>query len=198
MSHLIETIRLEEGIFHNIDYHQRRVEDSFRALFRTKQIPDLQQLLEGSSYPQSGLFKCRIIYDDRSADVSFVPYTPRAIRKIRLVTDDNIEYPHKFKDRDALDNLYAMRGTCDDVLIVRRGEVTDSSFANIVFRKLDLWYTPARPLLPGTMRQRLLEKGKIQVMDIRMEQIPTFETFRLVNAMIGFDSPEQDVGNIIL
>ena len=195
---MIESIRLEEGTFHNLDYHQRRVEDSFRALFGTRQILDLQQLLEGSSYPQRGLFKCRIIYDDRSADLSFVPYTPRMIRKVKLVTDDNIEYSHKFKDRTALDNLYDMRGTCDDVLIIRRGEVTDSSFANIVFRKSGRWYTPARPLLPGTMRQCLLEKEKIQALTIRMEQIQTFETFRLVNAMIGFDSPEQGVANIIL
>lgn len=198
MSLLIESIRLEEGTFHNLDYHQRRVENSFRALFGAKKIFDLRHLLEGSSYPQKGLYKCRIIYDDRSADVSFVPYTPRTIRKIKLVTDDNIEYPHKFKDRAVLDSLYEMRGTCDDVLIIRRGEITDSSFANIVLRKSGQWYTPSSPLLPGTMRQYLLEKGKIQVMTIRIEQLRTFETFRLVNAMIGFDSPEQGVANIIL
>lgn len=198
MSLLIESIRLEEGTFHNISYHQRRVESTLRTLFAMKQVPDLQRLLEGSSYPRSGLFKCRVVYDDRSADVSFVPYTPREIRTLRLVADDNIEYSHKFNDRNALDNLYAMRGTCDDVLILRRGEVTDSSFANIVFRKSGRWFTPSHPLLPGTTRQRLLEKGKIEAIPIRMERIRTFETFRLVNAMIGFDSPEQDVGNIIL
>lgn len=198
MSLLIESIRLEEGTFHNVDYHQRRVEDSFRALFGAKQIFNLSQLLEGSSYPKSGLFKCRITYNDQSADVSFIAYAPRLIRKIKLVTDDNIEYSHKFKNRAALDSLYAIRGTCDDVLIVKRGEVTDTSFANIVFRKSGHWYTPANPLLPGTMRRSLLEKGKIKVMAIRTEQIRTFETFRLVNAMVGFDSPEQDVSNIIL
>lgn len=198
MSLLIESIRLEDGTFYNVGYHQRRVEDSFQVLFGTKQILNLSRLLEGLPYPKKGLFKCRIIYDHQTADVSFIPYLPRLIRKIKLVTDDNIEYSHKFKDRTILDSLYAMRGTCDDVLIIKRGVVTDSSFANIVFRKSGHWYTPANPLLPGTMRRSLLEKGKIKAMAIRTEQIRTFETFRLVNAMVGFDSPEQDVDNIIL
>ena len=198
MSLLIESLRLEEGIFYNVSYHQRRVQEAFRELFGTKKVLDLQQLIEGSSYPRRGLFKCRIVYDDQSAKVSFVPYASRPAQTLKLVTDNDIEYAHKFTDRSALDSLYAGRGTCDDVLIVRKGEVTDSSIANIVFRKSGRWFTPSHPLLAGTMRQRLLESGKIEPITIRMEQIPTFESFRLVNAMMGFNGPEQDVGNIIL
>lgn len=195
---LIESVRLEEGTFHNLRYHQRRVEDSFRALFGTKQPHDLRRVLESTPRPGKGLYKCRIIYDDNSVDVSFVPYARKPIRTLKVVINDEIEYPHKLKDRTALDNSYAMRDECDDILIVRTGEVTDSSFANIIFRKAGRWYTPLRPLLPGTMRQSLLENGKIQAAAIRMEHIRTFETFRLINAMRGIDSPEERVGNIIL
>lgn len=194
---LIESIRLKDGTFYNVQYHQQRMDHAFRDLFRTIS-PDLRRLLEESSYPRSGVFKCRVIYDEKSADVSVTPYTPKTIRTLKAVTDDGIQYRHKFSDRTALENLYAMRGDCDEVLIIKGGEVTDSSFSNIVFRRSGRWYTPARPLLRGTMRQSLLEDGKIEAITIRKEDVPTFETFRLINGMIGFDSPEQSVANIIL
>lgn len=174
------------------------MDHAFRDHFRTTTSPDLRRLLESSSYPRRGVFKCRVVYDDESTEVSVTPYTPKTIRTLKAVTDDNIQYRHKFSDRTALENLYAMRGDCDEVLIIKEGEVTDSSFSNIVFRRSGRWYTPARPLLRGTMRQSLLEDGKIEAITIRKEDVPTFETFRLINAMIGFDSPEQGVANIIL
>lgn len=195
---LIESIRLEDGKFCNVQYHQRRMEEAFRALFPPLSPPDLRRLLQASPYPRHGVFKCRVVYDDQSTNVSYAPYTPKTIRTLKVVTDNDIDYSHKFSNRAVLENLYARRGDCDDVLIIREGEVADSSFANIVFRKSGHWYTPAHPLLAGTMRQYLLEKGKIQAIVIRKEHIPTFETFRLINAMIGFDSPERGVADIIL
>ena len=104
---LIESIRLEDGIFHNVSFHQRRVEHAFRALFGASQPLDLQSLLEKSSrVPVKGRYKCRILYDDRSADVSFVAYTLKPVVTLKVVTDDDIAYAHKFSDRSALDNLY--------------------------------------------------------------------------------------------
>lgn len=197
MSLLIESIRLDDGVFHNLIYHQRRVDKAFSSLF-TARSHNLEELLRRSSHPVDGLYKCRIVYDAHSAEVSFVPYNARPIRSIKVVIDDGIRYDCKFAERKALDNLFAMRAACDDVLIVRNGEVTDSSIANIAFSKAGRWFTPAHPLLAGTMRQSLIDAGKIEAAVIRKEQIPSFESFRLINAMVGFDSPEQDVGNIIL
>jgi 4-amino-4-deoxychorismate lyase len=45
---------------------------------------------------------------------------------------------------------------CDDIIIVRNGFVTDASYANLIFRKGDEWFTPATFLLAGTMRAFLL------------------------------------------
>jgi branched-subunit amino acid aminotransferase/4-amino-4-deoxychorismate lyase len=36
--------------------------------------------------------------------------------------------------------------------------VTDSSFANIVFKRGKKWYTPWAPLLKGTMRSKAIGK----------------------------------------
>jgi len=90
-----------------------------------------------------------------------------------------------------------LRQASDDILIVKRGLVTDSSYANIVFRRGKHWYTPWSALLKGTQRTKLLERDVIHEEEIRVEDIETFETFKLINAMLEFESPEIDVSNIV-
>lgn len=197
MSLLIESIRCQDGAFYNLDYHQQRVDRAFRELFRGAPH-NLDQLLESTQRPSRGCFKCRIEYDETTSRVALTPYAPRRVETLLAVYDDTIAYPHKFRDRRAIDHWFGLRGSCDDILIIRNGEVTDTSIANIVFRRGDDWYTPADPLLPGTMRQSLIDKGKIRPITIRKEDIPSFESFRLINAMIGFEAPEQPVSKIVL
>lgn len=197
MSLLIESIRCQDGVFHNLEYHQRRVDHAFRSLFNGRPH-DLARVLESAQPPPSGCWKCRIEYDETSARYELVPYTPRVVQSLLAVHDDIISYPHKYRDRNAIDRWFNMRGNCDDVLIVKNGEVTDTSIANIVFRRKGNWYTPLNPLLPGTMRQALIDDGKIQAMPIRKEDILSFESFRLINAMTGFETPELAVSNIVL
>ena len=143
------------------------------------------------------MFKCRITYDDNSKDVQFIPYTPREIQRLKIVEDNDIHYEHKFADRNNLDRLFSLRGDCDDVLIIKNGRVTDSSYANIVFKRNKHWYTPWSALLKGTMRQNLLEYNDIMEEDIYVEDIKNFESFKLINAMMGFAGPEIDVSNIV-
>nr|PZN51593.1 MAG: hypothetical protein DIU61_13050 [Bacteroidota bacterium] len=134
---------------------------------------------------------------DVTARVELIPYTPRGVQTLLAVRDDSIEYPHKYRDRSAIDRWFGLRGTCDDILIVKNGEITDTSIANIAFRRNGQWYTPANPLLPGTQRQFLIDIGKIKPIAIRKEDVPSFESFRLINAMVGFEGPEQAVTNIV-
>ncbi|HEY4654154.1 MAG TPA: aminotransferase class IV [Cyclobacteriaceae bacterium] len=197
MSLLIESIRLENGRFHNLRYHEQRMNRALLALFKNASGIDLPALLKTTILPDRGCYKCRVVYDDRSADLAFIPYVRNPVEKLRALADDSIIYPHKFRDRSGLDRLYAMRRECDDILIIRNGQVTDASYANIVFRRNECWFTPRTPLLAGTMREYLIDTGKIQAITIRKEDVYTFETFKLINAMIGFDGPENDVANIV-
>ena len=159
--------------------------------------PDLEQWLCKVTVPSTGLYKCRIVYDQLSKEVSFTPYSPKRIRRVRVVEDNSIDYAHKFTDRTSIDQLFLQRGDCDDVLIVKNGKVTDCSFSNIVFRKGDQWVTPDTPLLEGTMRQRLLDENLIRSREIRGDDIRSFDTFRIINAMLEFESPEIEVSAIV-
>jgi 4-amino-4-deoxychorismate lyase len=126
-----------------------------------------------------------------------VPYQARVIRTLRIIEHDRISYEFKYSDRREINRLFELRQNTDDILIVKRGMVTDSSFANIVFKRSKKWYTPWAPLLKGTMRSKLLERNLIQEEEIRLKEIYNFEAFKLINAMLEFESPEQDLSNIV-
>lgn len=197
MSRLLESIKLLDGKFYHLGAHEQRMRRSLLALYGTNSTPGLEQYLHEMPFPQKGLYKCRVVYDRLSRDATFIPYVPRAISRVKVVEDNAIAYAHKFVDRDAIDRLFFRRGDCDDVLIVRNGKVTDCSFSNIVFRKGGKWFTPDTPLLEGTTRQRLLDEKFIQSREIRIGDIRSFDTFRIINAMLEFESPEIEVSAIV-
>ncbi len=199
---LLETIRFENGRFENLPYHQQRMNRSRKILFEREDEIDLEKYLNDESFRianpkeliKSGLsgfairtFKCRLIYSTTIEKTEFLPYQLPEIRSLKLVADDEIEYPHKFLDRKPIEKLLEKKGGCDDILIVRNGLFTDTSFANILFFNGKEWITPAFPLLKGTRRAQLIDEEKIKTADIRIEDLKYFQKARLINAMIRFE-----------
>jgi 4-amino-4-deoxychorismate lyase len=158
---------------------------------------DLEKFLLEQEYPRTGLLKCRVVYDDNSRETTFTPYEAKRIETVKIVEDDGISYEFKYADRAPINRLFERRGDCDDILMIRRGYVTDCSFSNIIFRKDQDWYTPVTPLLKGTMRQSLIDKNKIKPREILKSDIRSFNTFKIINAMLEFDSPEIEVSDIV-
>lgn len=159
---------------------------------------NLNTILQNQTFPKSGLYKCRIVYHKQIESVEFIPYQARSIRCLKVIHDQAIDYSHKFEDRSRLNTWFEQRQSCDDILIVKNGLVSDSSFSNIIFFDGDKWVTPDSPLLKGTRRQFLLEAAEIKEETIPVERIPSFKSFRLINSMLGFDGPEMEVSNIVL
>ena len=96
-------------------------------------------------------------------------------------------YGHKYADRQAINTLFARRGAADDILLVRDGLLTDTSYANVALFDGKCWYTPAHPLLEGTQRARLLAEGILHPIDIRPADLPRFESIKLINAMLDWE-----------
>lgn len=197
MSRLIESIKLLDGTFYNLPWHRRRMEHSLSSLYGVDAPVGLETFLSAREHPRKGLYKCRVLYDDQSMEMSLTPYEPRNIRRVKVIEDDQISYAFKFADRSAIERLYRQRGDCDDVVIVRRGLITDCSFSNIAFRKGYQWFTPEVPLLKGTMREKLIEQKILIPREIRVTEIRSFDTFRLMNAMLEFERPEIEVSEIV-
>ncbi len=190
MYQLVETIRIRNGVPENLVWHQQRYESSNRTLFGESPQIILENTIKVPTEYKKGVVKCRFLYDSEIFDMEFHHYNRSHTKTLKLVEDNHLEYPHKFTNRTAINDLLGMKGECDDILIVKNGLITDSSIANIVFFDGRIWTTPAEPLMKGTARERLLHKGWITAGNIRVEDLNNFSHFRLINAMLEFDEQE--------
>lgn len=158
MCRFIETIRIDNGRACNLPYHNRRLNDT-RAHFWPGSTP-LQLSDHVHPLPETGVFKARVVYGkDGIEEVACSPYALRRVQSLALVPSDTVDYAYKSTEREPLNRLFALRGACDDILIVKQGLLTDTSIANIALSDGTHWYTPRHPLLKGTRRAALLEKG---------------------------------------
>ena len=158
----IETIRIDHGKACNLSRHNRRLNDT-RAHFWPESTPLQLRDHLSSLGCEAGIVKARVVYGEKGIeDVSYSPYTMRHVHSLALIQADHIDYTYKSTGREPLNRLFALRGACDDILIVKQGLLTDTSIANIALSDGTHWYTPAHPLLKGTKRAALLEEGILQ------------------------------------
>jgi 4-amino-4-deoxychorismate lyase len=179
----IETIKIWNGEVKNLHFHQARFNRTRNEMLGLKSHPALSKEIIIPSYAKNGLFKCRILYDHQVTGVEFQPYDRAVIRSLKLIDGSQVSYPYKSSDRSALIALYDQRDSCDDILILKDGRITDSYFANVVFWDGSDWVTPEPPLLEGTMRAFLLGKGTIKKAGIRIEDLSGFRSLKLINAL---------------
>ncbi len=185
MYQLLETIRVEEGVLLRPELHAERMRESARVVNGVPLEVDEGELLRqaGAVTASTGTWKLRIVYDDCIRAIEAEPYRRPRIRSLRLVPGGGVRYPFKYADRSELDTLKSRRGPCDDVLIVERGFLTDTSFSNIALFDGNGWVTPAEPLLPGLMRRELLEAGRIRRKALTSSDLRPGCTVSLINAM---------------
>ena len=180
MSPWVETIWIHNGRVQNLHYHQARFDATRRAHYESAPLIALSPLITRHHLSQDT--KCRIIYRDTIQDIQYSPYEWRPIRTLTIVEHNTITYPYKSLHRPELDTLFSRRGSADEILIVKNGLFTDAYYFNLVFKNENGFFTPKTPLLPGTMRQKLMDKGVIQPMDISVEDLSKFQSIHLVNA----------------
>ncbi len=194
---LVETIKTVERNLVNLEYHQKRVNRSIRDLFNKNARVNLAKEIKIPGYLGKGLFKCRVIYDQEIRKVEFLPYKQPEITTLKLVPCNDLDYSYKFENRQVITKLLELKGRCDDILILKNDLITDTSFCNIIFSDGNNWITPSKPLLKGTQREYLLEKDMVSEANIKGNDIYSFNSFKLINAMIDFESSQtQPVKNI--
>ncbi len=179
---LLETIKIEDGSILNLPYHQNRCNYSREKLCYAKEQLELSDYL---SPPPQGTYRCRILYAQKIQSIEYIPYRPKPIQRLKVVSS-SVEYPLKYANRDALNELLLRHPDVDEVIIEKDGFLTDTTISNIAFFDGTKWYTPHKPLLKGTMRQKLLDEGFLQTKAIRKEDISHYQQVALINAMLGF------------
>jgi len=99
----------------------------------------------------------------------------------------------KTTHREVYELARATRPDCEDVLLWNeRGEVTESTIANLVARIDGEMVTPPVEcgLLAGTLRAELLERGEIVERIIRVEDLKGAESLHLINSVQGWRDVE--------
>jgi 4-amino-4-deoxychorismate lyase len=183
---LVDSIKIQDRVPQNLNYHNARLNNSRHELFGKSDRIDLRNVLHIPIDLTDDVYKCRVIYKEAILSQEYLRYTPRIIKTLRLVADDDIDYTHKYLERSQLDKLRESSGT-DDILIVKNNFITDASSANVVFFDGRSWLTPSKPLLKGTKRQQLLDKRIIHEEDISMNNLKRFQKCVLINAMLDLE-----------
>lgn len=96
---------------------------------------------------------------------------------------------HKTTNRALYDRARADLPGHDDVILWNgRGEITESTIANVAARIRGDWITPpiSCGLLPGVYRGHLIERGRLREGTIRLRDLEDAERLALVNSVRGW------------
>nr|WP_321533059.1 bifunctional chorismate-binding protein/class IV aminotransferase [uncultured Desulfuromonas sp.] len=195
---LLETLlwRPDQG-YRNLEYHLQRLEQSAQLFGIDVNRHSLRHQLVASAAAQPPRWwrvRCLV---DFLGDVSceFIPYQRQAqTQALRLAlgaTAVNSRDPwlqHKTDQRQRYEALREQAHGADDVLMYNeRGEITETTTANVVVHYQGRWVTPpvACGLLPGTMRQRLLDEGRIVEQVVTVDEVSNCDIY-LINSLRGW------------
>ncbi|MFA8299010.1 MAG: aminotransferase class IV [Hyphomicrobiales bacterium] len=185
MCRFLETIKYHDGQFFRQSYHNKRFNRTRKKIFELDKIDLFDHIQVPEALEDTNdVYKVRVEYDKEIQRVEFLPYVLKDIKSLRVVKDNNIDYQFKYMERSPLNTLFDKREDCDDVLIVKNGLLSDTSYCNIALFDGSMWFTPSAPLLKGVQRSYLLEFGLIHEDEIQLRDLKFFKKIRLFNSMI--------------
>jgi para-aminobenzoate synthetase/4-amino-4-deoxychorismate lyase len=193
---LLETIRWtpEESYF-LLEYHLRRLADSAEYFGYPVGVGRVRQRL----LDQAAGFGCEprrvrlLVAPDGAIEIQAEMLNeketsgPLRVALAREPVDSTeIFLYHKTTNRLIYENARQPRPDCNDVLLWNeKGELTESSVANIVVEMDGDLYTPPvdSGLLPGTFRAWLLDAGKIQERQLKISDLTRCSKIWLINSV---------------
>jgi 4-amino-4-deoxychorismate lyase len=186
MSQFIESIKVEDQEIFLLEFHQKRVDQTF-AHFGKEGTIDIAKIYKHLEHDEDGLFKLRIVYDlDKKIRTQMIPYAIPEIDDFQLVENNSYDYSFKFEDRKELEKM-KMKSKAEEIIIVKNNHITDTSYSNLLFLKGKDRFTPSTYLLNGVQRQNLLKHKKVKEAEITLQNIKQFSHFQIINAMNDFD-----------
>jgi len=124
-----------------------------------------------------------------AVEVTPMPPTLRLRWAAEPVDGSNVFLYHKTTSRSVYDRAKAAAGDCDDVLLWNeRGEITETTFANIVVRLDGRLCTPPVEcgLLGGVFRAHLLAGGNIREKIVTIDDMTRAEEIFAINSVRGW------------
>jgi para-aminobenzoate synthetase/4-amino-4-deoxychorismate lyase len=184
-----------EGVRH-LDRHLRRLVASAEFFgFRVDET-DVREAVEKTvaSAPASEMRVRLSLRKDGTVRVAATPFANDPA-PVRVAIDDVAQDPadpflfHKTSLRDRYEGARRRHPDVDDVLLINdRGEVTESTIANVAARIDGTWVTPPLDagLLPGIGRAIALEVGRLIEGVLTIEDVRTANEIALISDARGW------------
>ena len=99
MCRFIESIKLAEGRFYRLELHQARVDKAFADFYPSLKPINLAELLEKNDFHETGIHKCRIVFDTEVQLLEYIPYVRREVKSLKLVETEAETLFYKKEDR---------------------------------------------------------------------------------------------------
>ena len=199
--HLLETLlwRRRSGFFLR-QRHVGRLQASARHFERPLDLEQLHhtldsldQALRPQDHPRQ---RVRLLADASGAvEAQATPFPCGGRQRWTAVLDDrpvDSRDPflrHKTTCRTVYDQALQRWPRADEVLLFNeRGELTESTRANLVLERNGEWFTPPLEcgLLPGTYREELLARGRLREAVLPIERLAQADSILLINSLRGF------------
>jgi para-aminobenzoate synthetase/4-amino-4-deoxychorismate lyase len=176
---LFESILLEDGEYFLLEDHLARLNESaeYFGFVGTRMNADLERI--AIENPR-GSFKVRLVlWKDGRVEIQVVAIEGE-IKSVSLATE-----PVDSSDRFLYHKTTRRRGGDNEIFWNERGEITESSIANVVLEIDGELCTPPIEcgLLPGVFRNYLLAEGKIKERVITIEELKSTKEFFLINSV---------------
>jgi para-aminobenzoate synthetase/4-amino-4-deoxychorismate lyase len=189
---LVETMRFEalDG-FVELERHLGRMKASADALGFAFNRHDCRNDLQAATFRLTENARIRLLLSKSGAmaiEVRALPPTPEGPVEVRIVplpvdpADPRLR--HKTSDRALFDDARRAAG-CFEVVFARKdGRLTEGSFTNIFVPRDGRLLTPrAGSLLPGILREKLIETGEAYEGDVRAADLA--DGFFIGNSLRG-------------
>jgi para-aminobenzoate synthetase/4-amino-4-deoxychorismate lyase len=192
---LLETMLWENGEFFLLDRHLHRMERSARYFgypFRRETV--LREVEKARVTLRAGRMGIRLLlsadgdlrWDQKPIEAGDSP-SPYSVALCRepISSQDPFLY-HKTTHRRVYESRAVLHPDCDDVVLLNeRGEITESTIANVIAVIDGVWWTPPLEcgLLPGVFREELLHQGRICERILNPEDLERAEAIYFINSV---------------
>ncbi len=193
---LLETLaRLPGGELRNVERHLARLAGSAAWAGFALDLVGLRRRLAAVAADPSPARIRVVLHRDGRVDVEVGPPPVPVDAPVRLVVDpdpvdaDDVRLRHKTTRRSVYTERAARWPGADDVVLTSsRGEVTETTIANLAVRLEGRWWTPpvSAGCLPGVERGRLIEEGRLHERRLTPADLVAAEGLAVVNSLRGW------------
>ena len=179
----IETMLVKNGDILNLEYHLKRIEKTakyFKWKNREWRVENREWRVENRKW------RVRVTYNEKGINkIETFPIKKRNFKKFKLV-EINFDYSFKYKNRKPFSALHSKFSNIDEFILIKNHLITDTTISNLAFFTGSEWLTPKYPLLKGTKREELIDKGFLKEANIHKSDLKYFKKIAMINAIVGF------------